>query len=151
VPVHSWSAGAVKTTGSGSGASIERRTFDADVLDPAVIRAALLDALWCWGERLRRRGQITGALTLHVSFADASSVVRTRQLPQPSGHTDDLRGPEYRIFDALGLQRARVRGITARRPAGSLRPVGGRADQPAGRHLRAWPAHGVAAGRRGRR
>jgi DNA polymerase-4 len=48
---------------------------------------------------------------------------RTRQLPEPSGHTDDLRTQAYRVFDALGLQRARVRGITvtAERfaPAGS--------------------------------
>jgi DNA polymerase IV len=115
------------------GASTERRTFDTDVLDPAVIRAALLDACVVLGDRLRRRGQITGALTLHVSFADASTVVRTRQLPEPSGHTDDLRSGTYAMSAALGLQRARVRGSPSP-PASSPRPV-----RRAGRS--AWTAY----------
>lgn len=90
----------------------ERRTFDADVIDADTVRGALLGSAVALGDRLRRREQIAGALTLEVAFSDGSTLARTRQLPEPSGHTDDLRAGVYRMYDALGLQRARVRGVT---------------------------------------
>lgn len=78
-----------------------------------MIRAALLDIAVALGDRLCRRHQITGALSLELVFADGSTVSRTRQLTEPSAHTHDLRAVLYRMVDSLGLQRARVRGITA--------------------------------------
>jgi len=104
------------------GATSERRLFDADTLDPGAIRAALLETAVVLGDRLRGCGRIAAGLTLEVAFSGGSTVSRTRQLPEPSHHTDDLRGSLYRMVDALHLQRARVRGITV--TAEGLRPAG---------------------------
>lgn len=104
------------------GSTSERRTFDSDVLDPDVIRTALLETAVVLGDRLRKRGQITGTLTLEVAFTGGSTLARTRQLPEPTAHTDDLRTGLYRMYDALHLQRARIRGITA--TADRLAPAG---------------------------
>lgn len=90
----------------------ERRTFDHDTLDPEAVRTALLESAVALGARLRTRQQLAGALALQVAFADGSTVTRTRMLPEPSGHTDDLRTAAYGVFQALHLQRARIRGIT---------------------------------------
>lgn len=87
------------------------RTFDGDTLDPAAVRAAILSAVVEIGARLRARHQAAGALTLTVRFADGSTVARTRTLPGATHHTEDLRSATYRAFDALGLQRARVRAV----------------------------------------
>ena len=90
----------------------ERRVFDADTLDPGVVRATLLETAVVLGDRLRKRGQIATGLTLEVALAGGSTLNRTRRLPEPSHHTDDLRAGLYAMFDALHLQRARIRGIT---------------------------------------
>lgn len=90
----------------------ERRTFDTDILDPSLIRTALLDIAVALGDRLRTRHQAAAGLTLELAFNDGSTLARTRRLPEPTAHTEDLRTSLYRMFDALSLQRARVRGLT---------------------------------------
>lgn len=90
----------------------ERRTFDHDTLDAEAVRTALLESAVALGARLRARQQIAGTLALEVAFADGSTITRTRTLPEPSCHTDDLRAAAYGVFQALHLERARIRGIT---------------------------------------
>ncbi len=106
IDVHRVTATALPETAAAS------RSFDGDTLDPSVIRAAILAAVVEIGARLRARHQATGALTLTVRFADGSTTARTRTLPGATHHTEELRNATYRAFDALGLQRARVRGVT---------------------------------------
>ncbi|MEV8625994.1 hypothetical protein [Streptomyces sp. NPDC051079] len=86
--------------------------FNRDMLDPVLLRAALLDLVAALAERIRGRDQVARALTLSVRLADGSRIERTRRLLAPSAHTDDLRTVLWQIWDALAFQRARVRGFT---------------------------------------
>ncbi|WP_331725353.1 hypothetical protein [Streptomyces zaomyceticus] len=80
--------------------------FDRDVYDPVLVRAALPDLVTTVGQRIRGREQIARKLTLAVRFADGSTVERTRALPQPSAHTDDLKVTVLRNLDSMAFQRA---------------------------------------------
>ncbi|MFD0723812.1 DNA polymerase Y family protein [Streptomyces globosus] len=92
-----------------------QRRFPRDTLAPEAARAALLSLAVELGDRLRARKQAARALKMTVTMADRSQVHRSRQLPGgPSAHTEDLRDTAYEMYDKLGLQRARVRGIGLR-------------------------------------
>ncbi|MFE7842884.1 hypothetical protein ACFU53_44530 [Streptomyces sp. NPDC057474] len=80
---------------------------------------ALADDL---GTRLRDSGQIASGLTCTVRYADHSSTRRSRTLPEATQHTVLLARAAYTLYESLGLQRARVRGIALR--ADALRPDG---------------------------
>jgi len=92
----------------------EQRLLDYDTLDPDLLRTELLDAAVAAGDRLRRRHQVAHSVTLGVAFSDGSRIERTRTLREPTAHTADLRTVAFAVFDSLGLQRARVRGLTLR-------------------------------------
>ncbi|EFL37299.1 DNA polymerase Y family protein [Streptomyces griseoflavus] len=87
------------------------RSFDRHTLDGATVRATLLDLVVHLARLLRRRGQAARALTLTLRFAGGTSWAKTRRLPEPSAHDDDLRTLAYRLMDAAGLQRGRLTGI----------------------------------------
>ena len=95
--------------------------FDRDELDPVEHRRALLDLTHHLGARLRTGGQAATALTLTVRYADRSTSTRGRTLAEPTAHTPALTATAYRLHEALGLQRARVRSITLR--AEGIRPA----------------------------
>ncbi len=88
-----------------------RHRFPRHTLDGATVRAALLDLVVQLGHLLRRRGQAAQALTLTLKFAGGTGWDRTRRLPEPSAHDEDLRILAYQLMDAAGLQRARLTGI----------------------------------------
>ncbi|MFJ4329084.1 hypothetical protein ACIP3A_39075 [Streptomyces tricolor] len=88
-----------------------RHRFARHTLDGATVRTALLDLVVQLGLLLRRRGQAARALTLTLAFAGGTSWEKTRRLPEPSGHDEDLRILAYQLMDAAGLQRARLTGI----------------------------------------
>ncbi|MCX3063121.1 DNA polymerase Y family protein [Streptomyces beihaiensis] len=90
------------------------RTFTRDELDPHRHRRALLATADELGARMRDDGQVCRALTLTIRYADRSTTVRTRSLTEPTAHSAALVGSAYRLYEALGLQRARVRGIALR-------------------------------------
>ncbi|TQE33153.1 DNA polymerase Y family protein [Streptomyces ipomoeae] len=92
----------------------ERRDFDRDVLDPDVVRTAILDAVFVVASRLREREQAATGLELQLRFADHTHLNRSRRLAQPSAHTEDLRTTVYEMFARLGLERARIRGLSVR-------------------------------------
>ncbi len=94
-------------------AGCERR-FDRDELDPVRHRRALLSLTDELGSRLRTAGQVARSLTLTVRYADGSATTRTRPLPEPTGHTAALTDAAYRVYAALGLQRARLRAVSLR-------------------------------------
>jgi nucleotidyltransferase/DNA polymerase involved in DNA repair len=90
------------------------RSFDLDELDPGRHRRALLSAAEELGVRLRAAEQVCRTLTLTVRYADRSATVRGRALPEPTAHSAALTRTAYRLYEALGLQRARVRGLALR-------------------------------------
>ncbi|MGW6059507.1 DNA polymerase Y family protein [Streptomyces sp. NPDC055189] len=90
------------------------RPFLRDELDPARHRRALLSLTEELGARMRDEDQVCRSLTLTVRYADRSTTTRTRTLPEPTAHSCALTGSAYRMYEALGLQRARVRGISLR-------------------------------------
>ncbi|WP_333739899.1 DNA polymerase Y family protein [Streptomyces sp. IBSBF 2806] len=92
-------------------AATVRCTFPRHVLDGADVRSALLDLVVRLGHLLRRRGQAACGLTLTLKFVGGATWEKTRRLPEPSAHDDDLRALAYRLMDAAGLQRGRLTGL----------------------------------------
>ncbi|MFI9272105.1 DNA polymerase thumb domain-containing protein [Kitasatospora sp. NPDC052896] len=104
-----------RITPTGPPASIAAgHRFDHDVLDPDDVRRTLLALATDLGTRLRASHQVARQVELQVSYADRSHTSRARTLAEPTGHTPVLRDALYGIHTALGLQRARVRAVTAR-------------------------------------
>ncbi|GGT75576.1 MULTISPECIES: DNA polymerase Y family protein [Streptomyces] len=103
------------------------RSFHRDELDPSAHRRALLSLTEELGLRMRTEGQMCRSLTVTVRYADRSTTVRTRTLPEPTAHTAALTALAYAIHTSFGLQRARVRGIALR--AEGLAPAEGAAHQ----------------------
>ncbi|MEU0667795.1 hypothetical protein ABZ508_16725 [Streptomyces lavendulocolor] len=90
------------------------RAFDRDELDRDRHRRALLSLAGELGARMRSEDQVCRSLTLTVRYADRSATTRTRTLREPTAHTAALTETAYALHEALGLQRARVRGIGLR-------------------------------------
>ncbi|MGW1161088.1 DNA polymerase Y family protein [Streptomyces sp. NPDC002519] len=90
------------------------RPFTRDELDPDRHRRALLSAAEELGARLRGLDRVSRTLTLTVRYADRSSTTRSRTLAEPTAHSAALTAEAYRMYEALGLQRARVRVIALR-------------------------------------
>lgn len=93
---------------------VAERTFSRDELDPDRHRRALLSAAEELGSRLRAVEKICRTLTLTVRYADRSSTTRSRTLKEPTAHSAALTRTAYGMYEALGLQRARVRAIALR-------------------------------------
>ncbi|MBP0457783.1 DNA polymerase Y family protein [Streptomyces montanisoli] len=90
------------------------RAFGHDEVDRDAQRRALLSAAGELGGRLRDSHQVCRSLTLVVRYADGSTTQRTRTLPEATAHSPALTATAYRMHDALGLQRARVRAFSLR-------------------------------------
>ncbi|WP_405364626.1 DNA polymerase thumb domain-containing protein [Kitasatospora sp. NBC_00039] len=101
--------------------------FDQDTLDHDQIRRALLAAATDLGTHLRAAEQLARTVELQVTYADRSTTTRSRTLCEPTAHTPAIRDTLYATFAALGLQRARVRAVTAR--TGNLATATGTAVQ----------------------
>lgn len=90
------------------------RAFPMDELDHDEHRRALLSLAGELGSRMRDERQVCRSLTLTVRYADRSTTTRTRTLREPTAHTSALATAAYALHGALGLQRARVRGLSLR-------------------------------------
>ncbi|WP_030608720.1 DNA polymerase Y family protein [Streptomyces fulvoviolaceus] len=90
------------------------RPFSRDELDEDRHRRALLSAAEELGARLRAVDKVCGTLTLTVRYADRSATTRSRTLKEPTAHSAALTRAAYDMYEALGLQRARVRSIALR-------------------------------------
>ncbi|MFF7972969.1 hypothetical protein [Streptomyces sp. NPDC007905] len=90
------------------------RPFELDELDPDRHRRALLSAAEEIGARLRAVERVCRTLTLTVRYADRSSTTRSRTLKEPTAHSAALTKTAYGMYEALGLQRARVRALALR-------------------------------------
>ncbi|GHH18331.1 DNA polymerase Y family protein [Streptomyces lanatus] len=90
------------------------RPFTRDELDPDRHRRALLSAAEELGARLRALDKVCRTLALTVRYADRSSTTRSRTLKEPTAHSAALTRAAYGMYEALGLQRARVRAVALR-------------------------------------
>ncbi|MEU6509542.1 hypothetical protein [Streptomyces sp. NPDC046942] len=93
---------------------VTERPFERDELDPDRHRRALLSAAEELGARLRAVEKVCRTLTLTVRYADRSSTTRSRTLKEPTAHSAALTKATYGMYEALGLQRARVRALALR-------------------------------------
>ncbi|MCU1669744.1 MAG: dinB [Blastococcus sp.] len=92
-------------------------TFPTDIDDPAVIHRELLHLAERTAGRLRSTGTLARTVTIKVRFADFATLTRSRTLDVPTDVGQELYDTARTLYDALGLDRARIRlvGVRAER------------------------------------
>jgi DNA polymerase-4 len=92
-------------------------TFGTDIDDPVVIHRELLLLAERTAGRLRSGGWLARTVSIKVRFADFATITRSRTLGVPSDVGQELYDTARALFDALGLDRARIRlvGVRAER------------------------------------
>ncbi|MGD9955839.1 MAG: DNA polymerase IV [Candidatus Nanopelagicales bacterium] len=89
-------------------------TFPRDVDDPEVIRRELLRLSEKVASRMRRAGVAGRTVSIKVRFADFSTITRSRTLRSPTDVGREVYATARDLYDALGLQRARLRLVGVR-------------------------------------
>jgi DNA polymerase IV len=92
-------------------------TFGTDVDDPAIIHRELLLLSERTAARLRAGGWLARTVSIKVRFADFATLTRSRTLEVPTDVGQELYDTARALYDALGLDRARIRlvGVRAER------------------------------------
>jgi DNA polymerase-4 len=92
-------------------------TFGTDVDDPVVIHRELLRLSERTAGRLRSGGWLARTVSIKIRFADFATITRSRTLDVPTDVAQELYDTARSLFDALGLDRARIRlvGVRAER------------------------------------
>ncbi|QIX26351.1 DNA polymerase IV [Nocardioides sp. JQ2195] len=89
-------------------------TFAQDTDDREVILREVLRLAARVSGRMRS-AQVAGrTVTLRVRFADFTTITRSKTLPEATDVTQEIHRTATRLYDALGLQRARVRLVGVR-------------------------------------
>jgi DNA polymerase IV len=89
-------------------------TFGHDTDDRAAIVRELLRLTDRVTTRMRVAGVAGRTVTLTVRFADFTTITRSRTLPEATDITQEIYRQAVRSYDALGLQRARIRLVGVR-------------------------------------
>ena len=89
-------------------------TFAYDVDDPVVIHRELLRLADRTAARVRAAGMMGRTVSIKVRFADFTTITRARTLRDPTDVSRDIYATARSLFDALGLQRARIRLVGVR-------------------------------------
>ncbi len=89
-------------------------TFASDVDDPQVIRRELLRLCEKTAARLRAGGMAGRTVSIKVRFADFTTITRSRTLREATDVAQDLYATARGLYDALGLERARIRLVGVR-------------------------------------
>jgi DNA polymerase-4 len=89
-------------------------TFGHDTDDRAAIVRELLRLTDRVTTRMRVAGVAGRTVTLTVRFADFTTITRSRTLPEATDITQEVYRQAVRSYDALGLQRARIRLVGVR-------------------------------------
>ncbi len=89
-------------------------TFGRDVDDPAVVHRELLRLSERTAARLRATGHQGRTVSIKVRFADFTTISRARTLPDATDVGRTIYDTARQLFDALGLQRARLRLVGVR-------------------------------------
>ncbi len=90
------------------------RTYDHDVDDPDVVHRTILALAGTTAARLRSGGLVGRTVSIKVRFADFTTITRSKTLRDPTDVTRDIAAVARGLYDALGLQRARVRLVGVR-------------------------------------
>jgi DNA polymerase IV len=92
-------------------------TFATDIDDPVVIHRELLHLAERTAGRLRATGTLARTVSIKVRFADFATLTRSRTLGVPTDVGQELYDTARALYDALGLDRARIRlvGVRAER------------------------------------
>ena len=89
-------------------------TFEHDIDDPEVIHAHLLALSDQVAGRLRKAGYVGRTVCLKVRFADFTTITRSRTLSRSTDVGKDVYDTVRSLYDALGLQRVRIRLVGVR-------------------------------------
>ena len=89
-------------------------TFGHDTDDRAAIVRELLRLTDRVTTRMRVAGVAGRTVTLTVRFADFTTITRSKTLPEATDITQEVYRQVVRSYDALGLQRARIRLVGVR-------------------------------------
>jgi DNA polymerase-4 len=90
------------------------QTFDYDIDDAAEIHRRLLALSERTAARMRAAGMTGRTVTLRVRFSDFTTITRSRTLRDPTDSGRAIHEAAVGLFDALGLQRARIRLVGVR-------------------------------------
>jgi DNA polymerase-4 len=89
-------------------------TFSRDVDDPDVVRRELLRLAERTATRLRTAGLAGRTVSVKIRFADFTTITRARTLPEATDVAAVLYGTARTLYEALGLDRARLRLVGIR-------------------------------------
>ena len=89
-------------------------TFGRDTDDRAVVLRELLRLSAKVAGRMRAAGVAGRTVTLRVRFADFTTITRSRTLTDATDVTGEVHATAAGLFEALGLQRARIRLVGVR-------------------------------------
>ncbi|HET6967964.1 MAG TPA: DNA polymerase IV [Ornithinibacter sp.] len=89
-------------------------TFEFDIDDAAEIHRRLLALSERTAARVRAAGMAGRTVTLRVRFSDFTTITRSRTLREPTDSGRAIHEAATALFDALGLQRARIRLVGVR-------------------------------------
>ncbi|HET6910943.1 MAG TPA: DNA polymerase IV [Mycobacteriales bacterium] len=89
-------------------------TFARDVDNPAVVRRGLLRLSERTAARLRATGQVGRTISIKVRFADFTTITRARTLHDATDVARDVYDTAIGLYDALHLERARIRLVGVR-------------------------------------
>jgi DNA polymerase IV len=89
-------------------------TFSRDVDDPEVVRRELLKLSERAAARLRSHGLVARTVSIKIRFADFTTITRARTLRDATDVGREVYAAASSLYDALGLQRARLRLVGVR-------------------------------------
>jgi DNA polymerase IV len=101
-------------------------TFARDVDDPQVVLRELLRLSERVAARMRSQGVVGRTVSIKVRFADFTTITRARTLPERTDVARTVYAVARDLYEALGLDRARLRLVGVR--------VEGLADSAEGHH-----------------
>ena len=90
------------------------QTFEFDIDDAAEIHRRLLALSERTAARVRAAGLAGRTVTLRVRFSDFTTITRSRTLREPTDSGRAIHEAAVGLFDALALQRARIRLVGVR-------------------------------------
>ncbi len=91
-----------------------QETFGRDTDDREVIARELLRLTAKVTRRMRTAGVAGRTVSITVRFADFTTITRARTLAEATDVTQEVYQAALRLYDALGLQRARIRLVGVR-------------------------------------
>lgn len=89
-------------------------TFATDVDDPAVIERELLRLSAKVTARMRRSGVVGRTVAIKIRFSDFTTITRSRTLTSPTDVAQEVYAVARGLYQALGLQRTRLRLVGVR-------------------------------------